>query len=95
MTLARTCDKCQKFAPIERVPSTTMTPIVSPLPFATCGMDILGPFPKATGQRKHLFVARDYFTKWIEAEAVAFITTAEVRKFIWRNIITRFGIFLA
>ena len=55
-------------------------------------MDILGPFPWATSQRKYLFVAVDYFTKWIEAEVVASITTAEVRKFIWRNIITRFGI---
>ena len=44
-------------------------------------MDILEPFLKVTGQRKYLFVAVDYFTKWIEAEAVASITTAEVRKF--------------
>ena len=33
-----------------------------------------------------------YLTKWIEAEAVATITMAEVRKFIWKNIITRFDI---
>jgi len=82
MTVVRTCDKCQRFAAIQRVPSTTMTPIVSPFPFATWGMDILGPFPKATGQRRYLFVAVDYFTKWIEAEAIASTTTAEVRKFI-------------
>jgi len=92
ITLVRTCDKCQKFAPIQQVPSTTMTPIVSPLPFTTWGVDILDPFPKATGQHKYLFVVVDYFTKWIEAEAVVSITTAEVQKFIWRNIITRFGI---
>jgi len=34
-------------------------------------MDILAPFPKATGQCKYLFMAVDYFTKWIEAKAVA------------------------
>ena len=34
----------------------------------------------------------DYFTKWIEAKAVASITTVEVRKFIWKTIITRFGV---
>jgi len=44
-------------------------------------MDILGPFPKATGQRKYLFVAVDYLTKWMEAEAVASITAIEVRRF--------------
>jgi len=82
MTLVQTCDKYQKFAPIQRAPSTTITPIISPLPFTTWGMDRLDPFSKATGQRKYLFVAVDYFTKWIQAEAVASITTVEVRKFI-------------
>ena len=92
MTLVRTYDKCQKFSPIQRMPSTPMTLIFRSLPFVTLGMDILGPFPKVTGQHKYLFVAVDYFTKWIEAEAVFSITIAEGRRFIWRNIITRFGI---
>jgi len=39
-----------------------------------------------------LLVAVDYFTKWVEAEAVASITENEVRKFIWKNIVTRFGV---
>jgi len=34
----------------------------------------------------------DYFTKWIKVEAVASITAAKVCKFIWENIITRFGV---
>jgi len=55
-------------------------------------MDILGPFPKATGQHKFLLVTVDYFTKWVEAEAVASITEREVRKFIWKTIIIRFGV---
>jgi len=37
-------------------------------------------------------VAVDYFTKWVEAEAVASITENEVRKFIWKNIVTRFRV---
>ena len=37
MTLVQICDKCQRFAPIQRVPSTPMTPIISPLPFTTWG----------------------------------------------------------
>ena len=55
-------------------------------------MDILGPFLKAMGQRKYLLVAVDYFTKWVEVEAIASITEHELRKFIWKNIITRFGV---
>jgi len=55
-------------------------------------MDILGMFPKAMGQRKFLLVAINYFTKWVEVEALAPITEREVQKFIWKNIITRFGV---
>ncbi|KAL0426208.1 UNVERIFIED_CONTAM: hypothetical protein Slati_2795600 [Sesamum latifolium] len=58
----------------------------------TMGIDIVGPFPLAAGQRKFLLVAVDYFTKWVEAEPLARITEGEVMKFIWKNIICRFGI---
>nr|KYP63266.1 Pol polyprotein [Cajanus cajan] len=55
-------------------------------------MHLLGPFPIAKGQCKFLLVAVDYFTKWIEAEPLATITANNVQKFLWKNIITRFGI---
>ncbi|KAL0433286.1 UNVERIFIED_CONTAM: Ribonuclease HI [Sesamum latifolium] len=42
--------------------------------------------------RKFLLVAIDYFTKWVEAEPLARITEGEVMKFIWKNIVCRFGI---
>nr|GEW84210.1 reverse transcriptase domain-containing protein [Tanacetum cinerariifolium] len=41
---------------------------------------------------KFLIVAMDYFTKWIEAKAVATITGGQVKKFVWDNIVCRFGI---
>ncbi|GJR58809.1 reverse transcriptase domain-containing protein [Tanacetum coccineum] len=37
-------------------------------------------------------VAMDYFTKWIEAKPVATITGSQVNKFIWENIVCRFGL---
>jgi len=92
MNLVRKYEKCQKFTLVQRKPTNPLIPIVRPLPFATLGIDILGPFPKATWQHKYLFVAADYFIKWIKAEAIASITDVEVRKFSWKNIITRFGI---
>nr|GFA26141.1 reverse transcriptase domain-containing protein [Tanacetum cinerariifolium] len=39
-----------------------------------------------------LIVAMDYFTKWIEAKAVATITGGQMKKFVWDNIVCRFGI---
>ncbi|KAG6472849.1 hypothetical protein ZIOFF_070327 [Zingiber officinale] len=61
-------------------------------PFDQWGIDIVGPFPMATGQRKFLLVTVDYFSKWVEAEPLAKITKQMVKKFIWQNIICRFGI---
>ena len=34
----------------------------------------------------------DYFTKWIEAKALANIWDVDAKKFVWKNIITRFEV---
>ena len=52
----------------------------------------MGPFSTAIKQLKFLVVGIDYFTKWVEAEALATITEKNVCNFIWKNIIYRFGI---
>ena len=41
---------------------------------------------------KFLIIGIDYFTKWVEAEALATITKKDVRSFVWRYIICRYGI---
>ncbi|GKE93105.1 reverse transcriptase domain-containing protein [Tanacetum coccineum] len=55
-------------------------------------MDIAGPFLEGPGKVKFLIVAIDYFMKWIEAKAVAKITDNQVKKFMWDNIVCRFGL---
>ncbi|XP_050242293.1 uncharacterized protein LOC126691281 [Quercus robur] len=70
----RTCDKCQRFSNIIRQPTEELTPMTAPWPFAQWGLDIMGPFPTAARQLKFLVVGIDYFTKWVEAEALAIIT---------------------
>lgn len=52
----------------------------------------MGPFPKAIGSKRWLLVAMDYFTKWVEAEPLANIQDTDVKRFIWKNIVTRFGV---
>ena len=36
----------------------------------------------------------DYFTKWVETEAKALANfwDVDVKKFVWKNIVTRFGV---
>ena len=56
------------------------------------GFDIIGPFPRALGNKRYVVVAIDYFTKWVEAEALANIKVMDVKKFVWKSIIMRFGV---
>ena len=57
------CDQCQRFAPNIHQLGGVLNPLSSPWPFAQWGLDIVGPFPKATGNKKYLLVNTDYFTK--------------------------------
>ena len=88
----RSCEQCQKHAPLIHQPAGRLNPVSSPWPFAQWGLDILGPFPRATGNRRFVLVAVDYFTKWAEVEALANIQDTNMKKFVWKNIVTRFGV---
>ena len=64
----------------------------SPWPFAQWGLDIVGNFPKATGNKRYLLVGTDYFTKWVKAEPLTNIRDVDAKRFIWKNIVTRFKV---
>jgi hypothetical protein len=55
------------------------------------GVDILGPFPRAFGGYRFLFVAIDKFTKWPEATPIVNITQGAAVAFL-RSIVCRFGV---
>ena len=86
------CDQCQRFAPSIHQPRGVLNPLSSLWPFAQWGLDIVGPFPKAVGNKKYLLVDTYYFTKWVEAEPLANIRDTDVKRFIWKTIVTRFGV---
>ncbi|XP_050241856.1 uncharacterized protein LOC126690771 [Quercus robur] len=88
----KVCDQCQRFSNVPRQPSEYLTPMMAPWPFAQWGLDILGPFPQGIRQMKFLVVGIDYFTKWVEAEPLATITQQNVKHFVWKNIVCRFGV---
>ena len=82
------CDQCQRFVPNIHQPGRFLNPLSSPWPFAQWGFDIVGPFPKAVGNKKYLLVCTNYFTKWVEVELLANIRDVDVKRFIWKNIFT-------
>ena len=55
-------------------------------------MDIVDLFPKAARNKRYLLVGTDYFTKWVEVEPMANIKDVDAKRFVWKNIVTRFGI---
>ena len=52
----------------------------------------MGPFPKAVGNKRYLLVDTDYFTKWVEVEPLANIRDVDAKRFVWKNIVTLFGV---
>ena len=48
--------------------------------------------PLGRGQNKFAAVAIDYFTKWVEAEALTTITEQKMVNFLWKNIVCCFSI---
>ena len=86
------CDPCQRMSPILKSPVQDLVSISSPWPFVQWGIDIVDPLPTTPAQKKLLLVATDYFSKWIEAGTFSSIKYKDVIRFIWKNIVCRFGI---
>ncbi|GKA95096.1 reverse transcriptase domain-containing protein, partial [Tanacetum coccineum] len=86
------CTSRRVHALVPRHPKTLMTSVMAPWPFYQWGIDILGLLPQATRKLKFVIVAIDYFTKWIKAKPLAKITGKDIKKFMWDNIVCRFGL---
>ena len=86
------CDQCQRFAPNIHQPGGVLNPLSSPWPFTQRALDIVGHFPKAAGNKRYLLVSTNYFTKWVKAEPLANIRNVDAKRFLWKNIVTRFGV---
>ncbi|XP_016168981.1 uncharacterized protein K02A2.6-like [Arachis ipaensis] len=86
------CKKCQENANFHKAPPEELSLMMAPRPFVQWGVDLLGPFPPGPGQVKYLIVVIDYYTKWVEAEPLASISAANCQKFMWKQVVTRFGI---
>lgn len=64
----------------------------SPWPFASWGIDLIRSLPTSKGGVKYAAVAVNYFTKWVQTEPLASITTKKVQDFIVKNIVCGYGL---
>ena len=86
------CDPCQRHSQISHLPPERLHSSIAPWPFMKWGMDIVGKLPTAPEQRVYMLDVTDYFTKWVEAEAYTQVKDREVKIFIWKHVICRFGV---
>nr|XP_017239743.1 PREDICTED: uncharacterized protein K02A2.6-like [Daucus carota subsp. sativus] len=91
MEFVKKCKNCQLFSNVPRLSPVLPSSVLSPIPFAVWGIDIMGPFPRAKGDLRYLLVSIDYMTKWVEAKAMRTINQQDVIRFM-DNILMRFGL---
>jgi transposase InsO family protein len=89
--IVRSCWGCQFYARQTHLPAQALQTIPITWPFAVWGLDLVGPLQKAPRGFKHLLVAIDKFSKWIEVRPLTSIRSEQVVAF-FTNIIHRFWV---
>ena len=92
MEYAQKCDKCQQFSPIWKAYLEELISVTSPWLFVVWGIDLIGRLPKGRGSVQYVVLTINYFTKWIEVEALASITPAKIREFVYKDIVYRYRV---
>ncbi|XP_017982298.1 PREDICTED: uncharacterized protein LOC108663226 [Theobroma cacao] len=93
INFVRKCHKCQIYADRIHAPPAPLHVSTAPGPFSIWGMDVIGLItPKASNGHRFIFVAIDYFTKWVEVASYANVTQKVVCKFIQKDIICQYGL---
>ena len=84
---------CPKYSSTRGSPESTL----QPLAICSVGLGYSGTLSLSYKESKIAF-HRDRlfyqvgFTKWVEAEPLINIRDMDAKRFIWRNIVTRFGV---
>jgi len=80
--LIKSCSICQMNKKDELPEPTEKYATEVEAPFTHLGLDIIGPLPITARSNQYIIVVVDYFTKWVEAEAVQNVTAKDVVYFL-------------
>lgn len=88
----RRCATCAASNGPQRKRRAGMQQYIVGSPFERIAVDVLGPLPESEAGKKYIFVVMDYFTKWVEAYAVANQEAATLADVLVKEFIGRFGV---
>ena len=86
------CHSCQVQANLTHTNPHNLHSMVTPWPFHTWGLDLVGPVNPPSHGYIWFLVATEYFTKQAKAVPLCKATEGVVANFIKENIIVRFGV---
>jgi transposase InsO family protein len=87
--VVKRCDACQRNS--RHMEVEELKPFIGSTLFKRIGVDLMK-MPRSEDGMEYLAVARDDFSGWVEAKALAQNTGQEVYKFLYEEVICRFGI---
>ncbi|CAF3042706.1 unnamed protein product [Rotaria socialis] len=88
----QSCLSCQQFKHSNAPTANPMQLHTITQPWHTIGIDIMGPFPPTSRQKRSLLVIVDYFTRWVELLALRQTTTTHIANILIDEIICRYGV---
>jgi hypothetical protein len=88
----RSCEPCQHSGKPSVRDHWALTPIIPLGPFEKWGIDFIGPInPASKSRNRYIILATDYATKWVEARATRKNDAGTAGRFLFENILMRFG----
>eukprot|EP00253_Pinus_taeda_P028372 PITA_28372 len=88
----RACDICRRTGKPSRRDEMPLNPQMTLQPSEKWTINFVGPIkPQGKTGVRYIITATEYLTQWVEAQLVKDYTTATTAKFLFDNMLTRFG----